>query len=173
MPITTSDNYIKERLSIAYVTAVAARAGCQIAKFDIDKQSIDAIVKPVSGAKLQIDLQLKATGATDVLKDGEVVIDLPIKNYEDLSDPVSTVPHYLIVLALPADSAVWLSLSEDALLMKGCAYWHDLRGMPKSYNDTSQRVRFSRSQQFNPDALRDMMTKAKGMITLPSDGPPL
>ncbi len=28
--ITTSENDIKERLSIAYITAVAARAGCQV-----------------------------------------------------------------------------------------------------------------------------------------------
>jgi hypothetical protein len=61
MVIATHANDIKERLSIAYVTAVAARAGCQITKLDVDKQSIDATVRPISGRKVSIDLQLKAT----------------------------------------------------------------------------------------------------------------
>jgi len=160
MPITTSENDIKERLSIAYVTAVAARAGCQITKLDIDKQSIDAIVKPVSGAKLQIDLQLKATSRS-VLVGSEVVVDLPIKNYDDLRDPVTTAPHYLVVLALPDDPEAWLSLTDSELILRGCAYWESLIDKPPSENETSQRIRFSQAQKFDPEALRGMMVRAR------------
>ena len=63
MAISTSDNDIKERLSWAYLTAVAARAGCQITGFPVDKESVDATVRPVQGSSRQIDLQLKATSA--------------------------------------------------------------------------------------------------------------
>src|SRR6266496_1205713 len=85
MVIATQANDIKERLSIAYVTAVAARAGCQISKLEIDKQSIDATVRPVSGRKVLIDLQLKAT-SVERIKDGSLVFELPVKNYDDLRD---------------------------------------------------------------------------------------
>jgi len=153
MPITTSENDIKERLSIAYVTAVAARAGCQISKLDVDKQSIDAIVKPISGAKLQIDLQLKATSRS-VLTGPDVVIDLPIKNYDDLRDTVTTAPHYLVVLALPDDPQTWLSLSDSELILRGCAYWESLVGKPRSENKTSQRIRF-------PQVLQGLMVRAR------------
>jgi hypothetical protein len=78
MRITTSENDIKERLSVAYVTAVAARAGCQIAKLEIDKSSIDAIIMPVSGAKSIVALQLKATSELTV-SDDRVHFQLPIK----------------------------------------------------------------------------------------------
>jgi hypothetical protein len=61
MAITTSVNDVKERLSVAYATAVAAGAGCQVVKQDIDKTSVDAIVSPISGLKSPIHLQLKAT----------------------------------------------------------------------------------------------------------------
>ncbi len=99
MAITTSENDIKERLSVAYVTAVAAGAGCQVTKLDIDKTSIDAIVCPISGSKSQINLQLKAT-STSLVVGGEVKFVLPIKNYDDLRDTLSIVPHYLVVLEL-------------------------------------------------------------------------
>src|SRR3982750_1636524 len=96
MPITTSENDIKERLSLAYVMAVAARAGCQVTEPAKDKQSIDVSVRPVSGRKVSIDLQIKATSA-ECLEPKDVVFPLPVKNYEDLRDPHCTAPHYLVV----------------------------------------------------------------------------
>jgi hypothetical protein len=66
MVVTTTENDIKERLSIAYVTAVAARAGCQLSEVRVDRNRIDGTISPISGARVKIDVQLKATSA-DVL----------------------------------------------------------------------------------------------------------
>jgi hypothetical protein len=118
MAITTSENDIKERLSVAYVTAVAAGAGCQVAKLDIDKTSIDAIVCPISGLKSPIHLQLKATSDKLVVAD-QARIALSIKNYDDLRDTSAIIPHYLVVLELPQNSESWLHISPSELAIRG------------------------------------------------------
>jgi hypothetical protein len=48
MSITTLENDIKERLSIAYATAVAARAGCELTEVRVDRNGIDATVRAIS-----------------------------------------------------------------------------------------------------------------------------
>jgi hypothetical protein len=164
MVVTTQPNDVKERLSVAYVTAVAAKAGCQISKLDIDKQSIDATVRPISGRKVSIDLQLKAT-SKDCLTEDSVIFDLPINNYNDLRDIHSTAPHYLVVLVLDHSDADWLSQSEDAMLIRRCAYWLDLRGAEASANATAVRIKIPRCNQFDPAALSRMMSLAFASLT--------
>ncbi|MDB5479094.1 MAG: hypothetical protein JWO83_147 [Caulobacteraceae bacterium] len=168
MPIETQPNDIKERLSIAYVTAVAARAGCQISQPDIDKQSIDVTVRPVSGRKLAVDLQLKAT-STECVEGGEVIFSLPVKNYDDLRDKHCTAPHFLIVLVLDPDDSLWLTSDEDALLIRRCAYWADLRGQPETTNQATITVKIPCSQRFDVEALRDMMTHALALASPPEE----
>jgi hypothetical protein len=168
MVITTHSNDIKERLSIAYVTAVAARAGCQISKLDIDKQSIDVTVRPIKGRKVLIDLQLKAT-SKNCYQDNEISFDLPVNNYEDLRALHCTAPHYLVVLILDPDDGAWLVSDEEALLIRRCAYWLDLRGCPETTNKETITVKLPRDQRFDVAALRRMMRDAYKSIT-PQEG---
>jgi hypothetical protein len=63
MSITTADNDIKERLSVAYVVAVAPRAGCQVAEVLVDRNQIDVTISSIRGARVKIDAQLKSTSA--------------------------------------------------------------------------------------------------------------
>lgn len=159
MEIQTDTNDIKERLSIAYVTAVAARAGCQLSKMDIDKQSIDVTARPIRGRKVSIDLQLKST-SQECVDDETVTISLPVKNYNDLRDARSTAPHYLVVLVLDPSELEWLVADEAALLIRRCAYWMDLRGFPPTTNETKINVDIPRSQLFDVAALQQMMKRA-------------
>jgi hypothetical protein len=115
MVIATHFDDIKERLSVAYVTAVAARAGCQISKLDIDKQSIDVTIRPIKGRKVSIDLQLKAT-SKNCYQDEVISLDLPVNNYDDLRDSKCTAPHYLVVLVLDPDDDAWLASDEVCVL---------------------------------------------------------
>ena len=100
MFVTTGLNDIKERLSVAYLAAVTARAGYQISHLSIDKQSIDATVRPITGRKLSVDFQLKATSA-ECIGDLHVIFDLSVNNYDHLRDTKCTALHYLMVLVLP------------------------------------------------------------------------
>ncbi|NKL44814.1 DUF4365 domain-containing protein [Rhizobium leguminosarum bv. viciae] len=159
MEIQTDTNDIKERLSIAYVTAVAARAGCQLSKPDIDKQSIDVTARPIRGRKVSIDLQLKST-SKECVDDENVTVSLPVKNYNDLRDARSTAPHYLVVLVLDPSELDWLVADEAALLIKRCAYWMDLRGFPATANETTINIAIPRKQLFDVATLQLMMKQA-------------
>jgi hypothetical protein len=89
--------------------AVAARAGCQVAQWNIDKMSVDGTIRPVSGSRACVDVQLKAT-SNDVTDANGAFFDLSLKNYDDLRKAPQTHPHYLVVLHLPGPLAAWLEM---------------------------------------------------------------
>lgn len=166
MVITTEPNDIKERLSIAYVTAVAARAGCQVSEPKIDKQSIDVTVKPIRGRKVSIDLQLKATSVI-LPVDRTISFDLPVNNYDSLRDQVCTAPHFLVLLLLDPNDGLWLEGTDEALILRRCAYWLDLRGAPATTTKETIRVKLPQSQPFNVMALEAMIQRAFESIRPP------
>ena len=162
--ITTHPNDVKERLSAAYITAVAGAAGCQVSKCEIDKQSIDATLKPISGQPVSVDLQVKATAANCV-SNGMVTFALPLKNYDDLRQTVRTAPIYLVVLVLGNQNPPWVYANTSSLLVRRCAYWLDLSGMPDSTNTTSATVYIPTTQIFSPSAVFNMKDDAYAKCT--------
>ena len=83
-------------------------------------------------------------------------VDLSKKNHDDLTAP-SLVPRILVVFVMPEDEAEWLSLTQEALVLRRCAYWRSLRGEPAVDNGTSRRVYLSRKRTFDPDTLRRLL----------------
>jgi hypothetical protein len=167
MSVATSGmtvNEQKQQLSIAYVLAVAARAGYACQVINVDNDSIDVQLAARGMVHQQavlrspkIDIQLKATSQR-VLQESFLSFPLPIKNFNDLREPV-LVPRILVVLLLPEDDAQWLVQSEDAMISKNCAYWTALLGMQESRNQTSVTVQLPRDQRFTVDGLRSMMRR--------------
>jgi hypothetical protein len=160
MTISTPTNMIKERLSLAYVTAVAARAGCQVNVSQLDFQSVDVTVSPVKGAKTRIELQLKATSSARASGEKPVVFPLPKKNYDDLRDTVRALPAYLVVFVLPEDDNDWCNCDQDALVLRRCAYWVSIRGAADSPNTSSVATNLPTSQVFDVTALKQMIQEA-------------
>jgi radical SAM superfamily enzyme YgiQ (UPF0313 family) len=150
-------NDIKERISLAYLAAIAAQSHCQVLEPKIDKQSIDAKVSPISGKKISIDFQLKASSNVDI-KDGYAVFNLPKKNYDDLRETVTQTPHYLVLLSLKADVTEWIEVNYDNLLILGTAYWHNLQGLPETTNTTTVTIRIPVTQILNPTTLKGFIT---------------
>ncbi|MFT3775876.1 MAG: DUF4365 domain-containing protein [Minicystis sp.] len=160
-----TENDIKEELSYAYIHAIASRAEltCEIVRKDRD--SIDLHIRargrlhPESTLMSpQLAVQLKAS-VIDPLPDGAFDFRLTRKNYDDLRQR-SMVPRVLVVFAMPRDPARWLSLSEDELVLRRCAYWCSLFGLPDSPNEKYQEVRLDRKNAFTGEVLRDLMLKA-------------
>jgi hypothetical protein len=160
MYITTRDNDIKERLSVAYLIGVAARAGCQLNEPKIDQNRIDATISAISGSRAKIDIQIKAT-TKDCLDGDAAFFDLDVPTYDALRSEHVQFAQLLVILHLPKDPLDWLTVDEQALTLRRCAYWKDLRGAPAVDNSTSVRVRLPRSQIFGPDALRDLICRAE------------
>jgi Domain of unknown function (DUF4365) len=159
-----TENEQKQQLSVAYVHAVAARAGYACQVIHVDDDSID--VQLAARGRVhhravlrspKIDIQLKAT-AQPVLKKDHLALPLPLKNYNDLREQ-ALVPRLLVVLLLPEDDRLWLEQTEDQMVSRSCAYWSTLFGQPATKNQTSVTVHVPRDQTFTVAALRAVMEK--------------
>lgn len=153
-------NQSKAQLSEAYATAIASAARCSTRKTAIDDDSVDlTLVSTRNGLyrhKPELHLQLKAT-AQNVVGATHVDFDLPLKNYEDLRDPMVLVPKILVVMVLPDNPADWLRQAEHRTRVYRCAYWLSLVDLPEVSNSTTVRVHLPRSQMFTPAALNTIM----------------
>lgn len=152
----------KEQFSIAYVHAVASRAGFKLVRCDVDDDSID--VQIAADRKFgtirrapQIALQAKCT-ETDNGKGAHIAYSLKLKNYDDLRDENVHIPRILVVVCVPRDLATWLDQSSEQMIMRNCGYWSSLRGYPESTND-SKVVHVPRGQMFTVRALTEMLTR--------------
>ncbi|MGB5833279.1 MAG: DUF4365 domain-containing protein [Thiohalocapsa sp.] len=148
----------KERFSLAYIGAVAARAGFDLVEPKVDRDSVDGALMSHAGRRPRIEFQAKAT-ARDVLGETDISYALSIKNYDDLRADV-IIPRLLIVVLLPDNEDAWLSHSEEELVLRHCGYWCSLAGEPETDSTTSVTVRIPRTQRFEPAALQSLMHNA-------------
>jgi hypothetical protein len=156
-PLT--DNDIKSELSYAYLHAVSTHAGasCMVAPRSMDGNGIDAILTGwgpfAKGGPLEevsIHIQLKATSVPPAVANGRIAYFVQgADRYEALRKETLTVHRLLVVLFLPEDSADWLAINDDRLLLKKCAYWLSLRGAPPS-EPTGKTVYIPQTQRFDP-----------------------
>ena len=156
--ITTALNDVKERLSVGVVTLVAARAGCMLSSIDVDRESVDVTIRPVKGPPVCIDAQLKSSSSLQ-RDDDHLIINLPVKNYNDLCSEVVGNARILVVLDLHEDETLWLETDDASMVSRRRAYWLDLYGQPPSDNTTSKRVRVPLDQPLTPQTLRAMMQR--------------
>ena len=160
---------IESELSYAYLHAVAAKAGmsCECSGRHTDKLGIDAVVTAAEQFTdesvlndLSLAIQLKATIAAPREQNGRLSYTLKgIDRYDKLRKRAVSIPRILVVLFLPKDVADWMHQTEEQLAIKKCAWWVSLRGAPETDNESSVTVYFPRSQVFNVQNLRDIMTR--------------
>jgi Domain of unknown function (DUF4365) len=162
-------NQRKEQYSFAYIRAVAAAAaGYTVDERSVDDDSVDLQIS--SRSKLgtvkspKLELQAKCLGE-GLLKDDDFNYPLKLKNYDDLRDQDVQVPRILVVVRVPTDDAEWISGSDDSLIVRHCAYWLSLRGLPaysgnaKESDNAKVTVRLPQVQRFDVDGLRAIMDR--------------
>ena len=152
----SSQEQRQERLSFAYVRAVAACAGYATSEPNPDMDGIDLRVSATGDMHPSIDIQLKATTNINRRSDDGLSYALSVRNYELLREPVQT-PRLLVLLDLPDDQAEWLTITHDQLALKRCAYWVDLTDHPGTNNTASVTVDVPRSNLLDVDGLVDRM----------------
>jgi hypothetical protein len=165
-------NQIESELSLAYLHAVAANEGFAVDVPHIDSDSVDAeicakgkldVTSKKQSPKIQV--QLKATINALANINGDIAYPLPIKNYDDLrADTV--LPRLLIILVLPQQQADWLIHHPDELILKKCAYYVNLKGLPASMNAGHETVYVPTANMLTPAALKDLMIKASKLEDL-------
>ena len=107
-----------------------------------------------------IDFQVKATGNLGAPQDGRRSYSLKRRNYDLLRVDTQT-PRLLVVLDLPRDEEMWMTLTNDNLILRRRAYWLNLRGWDATSNQTSVTVHLPIINLFNAVALRELMEQSR------------
>lgn len=162
MPITDK----KEALGQAYVRAIVAKAGYNIAHSEKDF-GLDGTIKDVTPKNgryhetgFTIEYQLKSS-CNVTFENEELVYDLESKNYNDLAEWDGNCPGILILFVLPEKEDEWISFGNDGLLIRRCAWWYCPKGQPATDNTSTKRIRIPKTQVFSPETLEMLMEKVK------------
>jgi hypothetical protein len=102
----------EEAFSRAYVDAVSAGAGYTVSAANFDRDGIDVTISAGGDFRPRLDVQLKATIRLGEPTAGVFRYPLKRRNYDLLRVPATT-PRILVVLALPEDPSLWLSVSVE------------------------------------------------------------
>lgn len=162
-------NDIESELSYAYLHAVASKIGAaaKVGNRHEDNNGVDALLTAwgpfLNGGYIQevdVKIQLKATISVPVDSGTHLSYFLNgVNRYNDLRSDALAVHRILIVMFLPADRDIWLTISEDELVLKKCAYWVSLRGAAASANGTGETIYIPKTQIFNPESLLDICAR--------------
>ena len=153
-----------EELSLTYVRAVSSRGGFAVEEVRRDRDGIDLHIHargrlgdgPVHSPVLGV--QLKSTALDPSAADDRIAFDLKVKNYNDLTQP-TLIPRVLVVFLLPEDPSMWLTCTEDALVLRRSAYWMSLWSLPTTENRSTARVHLPRSQVFDTTCVRHLLER--------------
>jgi Domain of unknown function (DUF4365) len=162
-----SREHTQEALSLAYVHALAGRAGLNIAARATFDYGIDGYFYRVkmrgrerveTGAPVRF--QMKASVDWQH-RDGHVVYDLDARAHRTIAerDPEGVMT-ILILLCLPRDENQWLTGSETEMYLRHCCYWYRTED-PPTENPSKQRIRIPRANVLTPDSLQGIMTLAR------------
>lgn len=83
---------------------------------------------------------------------------LPIRNYNDLRSK-KLVPRILIVMLLPDEDSDWLTVTDEEMCLRHCAYWVSLRDEPRVSNETDKTVYVPTANIFDQYQLSSMLSR--------------
>ncbi|OWK36269.1 DUF4365 domain-containing protein [Fimbriiglobus ruber] len=149
-----------EQFSLAYVRAVAAAAGVNVARPEVDSDSVDLMfsLKSVRD-RLQspiLQAQIKCTAKKIPAGIKPLRFELKLKNYTELIGP-RLIPKILIVVCVPPKPANWLTQDEKSLALMHCGYFVSLANRPDTPNERSVTVRLPRENLFSVAKLRALL----------------
>ena len=150
----------QEGLSLAYVKALAARAGFSTAVPEPDRDSVDVRIMAGGPRRPALDLQLKATTDLAETQDGFRRFRLRIKNYNDLRVETQT-PRLLVVLDQPQDGAQWMTVTTEELVLRRRAYWVNLQGHEEVVRQETVTVRIPEGNVFDVATLQTLMERSR------------
>ena len=112
-----------------------------------------------------LDVQLKATVNLGEQVDGSFRFPLKRRNY-DLLRVSTMVPRILVILDLPKEEAMWLTATAEELVLRRCAFWASLAGLPDTDNKESVTVSIQANNLFDVGGLKALMEQSRtGAIT--------
>ncbi|WEX03825.1 DUF4365 domain-containing protein [Rhodococcus sp. RCBS9] len=156
------DTEMKQQISIAYVRMVVAAAGCTVLSWDTDYDGVDISIKSSAEYNVrlgpQIDIQLKCTSQTKVVREDEIAWSIDARTHKYLTSPKRQTPALLALLVVPDDVDGWLDHDESRLLTASSMYWVlglDIPELPDGQQSIT--VKIPRANLFTRDALLGIM----------------
>jgi hypothetical protein len=150
----------EEAFSRAYIQALAAGAGYVVATKDFDRDGVDVEIQAGGAMRPALALQLKATINLPLAGDGAYRYPLKRRNYDLLRLPTQ-VPRLLAVLDLPADEDEWLTVMAENLILRRCAFWATLAGLPDTDNRETVTISLPPANRLDVASLRWLMEKSR------------
>lgn len=152
----------QEQFSIAYVHAIASAAGYSLSQPYVDDDSIDLSIHQRGGngtiRSPRIDLQLKCLLRDQEINSEGIQYPLKTKNYNELIPTDILVPRLLILVTVPSLPKDWIIQRDDAeTILKYCAYWFSLRGMPPTDNSSTKTVHIPQENRLTVNKLSELM----------------
>ena len=162
--------HTQEDLSLAYILAVAAKAGYDCSSFSRHDYGIDiqlSCVEQIDHTRVPcgpiLHIQAKASHNFTISDDdNHIVYDLKVDVYNMLIRENQDTPAILVLYCMPSDEDKWLSIYENCTALRNCGYWLSLRGMPDSTNEATQRIIIPKKQRFTDSYLQSIMTRIEG-----------
>jgi hypothetical protein len=157
--ITTTLTDIQERLSLAYLTAVAAKAGCQVLETKVDRNGVDATIKPIEGAPIEMDVQMKSVTRDIRIHNGDTLsFQLDTPTYDKLRRIDAITPQLFVVFEMPKRPQEWLDVTPP-LVLRSAAYWRILRGSP-AVDTATTAVHIPSTNLFDDRAIVNILKQA-------------
>lgn len=160
---TLSLSAMKEQLSVAHISMLAAAAGLVRGDWSTDYDGVDMTIKSsarypgLSGTEL--DVQLKCTSQVDLLTDEHLAWSLHRLGYEKLQDPERFSLGILAVLVVPESYDDWLDQDEERLLANSRMYYSVATDWdPIAEGAASKTVHCPRANVLDVDSLLGLMS---------------
>lgn len=153
----------KEQISVAFVHAIATRAHCTIASWNVDKDGVDVSLKRGSP---QVDLQLKCT-QRPLRPDGGFTYDLDVATYDKLRAEDRSAPGYLVVVLVPPAIEDWMVQAADELLLRCSGLYACIQDRPVASAAKTTAIHLPTEQVFDELAIEIMMDFARERIMGP------
>lgn len=159
---STRTTDLMEAFQEGVMGAVIAAAGCTYGRYSVD-DGIDLLVThKVSGQKVPLDIQLKATTAGWNATRTSLTVALTRLRYDGMRSTSERVDSILVVLDLPPDQAHWARVHPPYSLLRHALYWRSLRGLPAHPGDSKTvSVSVSSSNVFDDQVLCQIMARLR------------
>ena len=149
----------KEKLSLAWLAAMASVAGFAWDTPVPDRDSIDATLSARGPRNPKLDVQIKATASATLRQDG-LHFRLSRKNYDDLRVTDRMVPLILVVVELPETESQWIQTTDKKLVLRRRAWWTSLRG-ERPITTQSKYIVVPNNQLLDVNRLTSLMVESR------------
>jgi hypothetical protein len=156
--VETPESWQQEQISLAYLSAVATRAGATSATWNVDKDGVDVTLKR---QHISVEFQMKCTFSPIMLADGETyAFDLDMRTYDDLRAPRRSSAGYLGLVVVPRDMNSWLVHDDEKLLMHCAGYYARIQDLPPVTGQETKRIHLPKKQRIDQAGMDEIFTYA-------------